>query len=188
MVIGINCNGLSGKRDSLTANLDQLKPSIFFVQETKFMKKGLFKANNYEIFEYIRPTGGGSILTGVHENLYPVLISDGSEDEIEILVVEGKIQDRNCRFINAYGPQESSEINQRLKFYARLEEEIIKAKMQNTMICLELDANAKLGNEIIENDPHEITPNGELLLGIIVRNNLIVCNGTTLCQKRVIQS
>ena len=182
MVIGINCNGFSGKRDSLTANLDQLKPSIFFVQETKFMKKGLFKANNYEIFEYIRPTGGGSILTGVHENLYPVLISDGSEDDIEILVVEGKIQERNCRFINAYGPQESSDINQRLKFYARLEEEIVKAKMKNTMICLELDANAKLGNEIIEKDPHEITPNGQLLLGVVVRNNLIVCNGTTLCQ------
>ena len=49
-VIGINCNGLSGKRDSLIANISVLKPSTFLVQETKFMKKGLFKLNNYEIF------------------------------------------------------------------------------------------------------------------------------------------
>ena len=55
-VIGINCNGLSGKRDSMTANLELLKPSIFFIQETKFMKKGSFKAKDYEIFENIRPS------------------------------------------------------------------------------------------------------------------------------------
>ena len=97
-------------------------------------------------------------------------------------MVESKIQERICRFINAYGPQESADLNKRIQFYAHLEEEIIKAKMQNTMICLELDANAKLGEEIIINDPHKRTANGELLLGIIVRNNLIVCNGTTLCE------
>ena len=146
------------------------------------MRKGLFKATDFEIFEYIRPTGGGSILTGVHHKLNPVLISDGSCDEIEILVVEGTIQERKCRFINGYGPQESADINKRIQFYARLEEEIIKAKLQNTMICLEFDANAKLGPEIIANDPHDLTPNGELLLGIIVRNSLVVCNGTRLCE------
>ena len=153
IVIGINCNGLSGKRNSFTANLEQLKPSVFFIQETKFMRKGLFKATYF-----------------------------GSCDEIEILVVEGTIQERKCRFINGYGPQESADINKRIQFYARLEEEIIKAKLQNTMICLEFDANAKLGPEIIANDPHDLTPNGELLLGIIVRNSLVVCNGTRLCE------
>ena len=146
------------------------------------LKKGLFKAKDFEIFKNIRSTGGGSILTGVHKQLNPVLISDGSNDEIEILVVEGSIKERNCRFINAYGPQESAKVNKRIQFYARLEEEIIKAKLQNTMICLEFDANAKLGSEIIANDPNEITPNGELLSGIVLRNNLVVCKGTTLCQ------
>ena len=182
IVIGINCNGLSGKRDSLSANLEILRPSIFFIQETKFMRKGLYKAQDYKIFGNIRPTGGGSILTGIHQNLNPILISDGHEDNIEILVVEGRIQERNCRFINAYGPQEFADLDKRIQFYARLEEEIIKAKMQNSMICLELDANAKLGGEIIFNDPHKRSPNGELLLGIIVRNNLVVCNATALCE------
>ena len=89
-IFGINCNGLSGKRESLAANLEILKPVVFFIQETKFMKKGLFQHKNYEIFENIRTTGGGSILTGVEKSLNPILISDGSDD-IEILVVEGEI-------------------------------------------------------------------------------------------------
>ena len=38
-VIGINCNGLSGKRDSLVATISVLNPSVFLIQETKFMKK-----------------------------------------------------------------------------------------------------------------------------------------------------
>ena len=49
------------------------------------------------------------------------------------------------------------------------------------MICIELDANAEQGGDIIENDLHKGSANGELLLGILVRNNLIVCNGTAQC-------
>ena len=154
------------------ANIEVLKPLVFYAQETKFMKKGLFKVNNFEIFESIRPTGGGSILTGIHASLNPIMISDGSNEDIEILVVEGEIGGRKCRFFNWYGPQESADIDKRVKFYAFLEEEIIKAKLQGALICIELDANAKLGPDIIENDPHEKSSNGELFHGVIVRNNL----------------
>ena len=45
-----------------------------------------------------------------------------------------------------------------------------------------MDANAKLGPEVIKNDPHEQSPNGELLLGLVVRNNLVICNATALCE------
>ena len=181
IIIGINCNGLSGKRDSFIANLDILKPSVFFIQETKFMKKGLFKYKNCEIFECIRKTGGGSILTGIDCSLNPILISDGSDDDTEILVVEGEIGDKKCRFINGYGPQECADIDKRIKFFSRLEEEVIKAALSGSMICIELDVNAKLGPNVIKEDPHQKSMNGELLLGVIKRNNLIVCNGTELC-------
>ena len=114
-IIGINCNGLSGKRASLVANLEILKPLVFFIQETKFMKKGLFQYENYQIFENIRTTGGGSILTGVENSLNPILISDGSDDT-EILVVKGEMGNKKCRFINGYGPQECANINKRIEF------------------------------------------------------------------------
>ena len=172
---------MSGKRDSLVASISVLNPSVFLVQETKFMKKGLFKLNNFEIFEAIRPTGGGSLLTGVHSSLNPIMVSDGSDEDIEILVVEGEIEGRKIRFINGYGQQESANIDKRIQFFARLEEEIIKAKLNGAMVCIELDANAKLGHDIIENDPHEKSANGALLQGVIERNNLVVGNATQLC-------
>ena len=99
-VIGINCNGLRGKSDSMTANIELIEPSAFLIQETKFMKKGSFKVKDYEIFESIRPTGGGSILTGVHCSLSPVMISDGANEDVEIFVVEGDIGKKKCRFMD----------------------------------------------------------------------------------------
>ena len=84
-VIGINCNGLSGKRDSLMAVICVLKPLAFLVQETKFVKKGFFEVKNFDIFESVRPSGGGSILTGVHTSLNPIIVSDGCNDDVEIL-------------------------------------------------------------------------------------------------------
>ena len=68
-----------------------------------------------------------------------------------------------------------------MKFFAHLEEEILKAKLIGALVCIELDANAKLGYDVIENDPHKISANGELFLGVIERNSLIVGNATQLC-------
>ena len=48
------------------------------------LKKGLFKAKDFEIFKNIRSTGGGSILTGVHKQLNPVLISDGRVEMMKL--------------------------------------------------------------------------------------------------------
>ena len=56
--------------------------------------------NDFEIFETIRTTGGGSVLTGIHTKLNPIMVMDGCNQEVEILVVEGDIGERKCIFIN----------------------------------------------------------------------------------------
>ena len=43
------------------------------------------------------------------------------------------------------------------------EAEIMKAKDDNCMILIEMDANAKVGSDIIKNDPHSITNNGKIM-------------------------
>ena len=48
-------------------------------------------------------------------------------------------------------------------------------------MIIEMDANAKLGTKFIPGDPHEMTPNGELLAAIVERHNLIVANGSDKC-------
>ena len=66
-----------------------------------------------------------------------------------------------------------------------LEQEIKSCLNNGIYVCLELDANAKVG-EMIQNNPQDyISPNGRLLLDILERNNLILVNGTTKCIGKV---
>ena len=106
IIFGTNCNGIISKKESLNALIEKLKYcGVFFLQETKVHRKGLVKIPNFEIFEVVRSLKtGGSILTGIHKSLKPILIN--SEDELEILTVQANVGNLTCRFINAYGPSE----------------------------------------------------------------------------------
>ena len=48
-----------------------------------------------------------------------------------------------------------------------------------------MDANSKLGPKYIKEDPHKMSPNGELLAGIVERQHLVVVNGTKVCKGKV---
>ena len=52
----------------------------------------------------------------------------------------------------------------------------MKAKQDHCCIIIQMDANAKIGTEFIENDPHKISRNGEIFVNIVERNNLIIGN------------
>ena len=56
--------------------------------------------------------------------------------------------------MTGYGPQESWLEENRLLFFASLEEEITKAELKGCSIFIEMDDNSKLGSEFIPNDPH----------------------------------
>ncbi len=45
-----------------------------------------------------------------------------------------------------------------------------------------MDANAKLGYEVIKNDPNPQSKSGSLLWSLVQRNNLKVVNATGLCE------
>ena len=65
----------------------------------------MIKIPGYVIFEVIRDgKEGGSLMTGIHENLDPVLIFE--ESYLEILVVQIRIGNISVRLINSYGHQE----------------------------------------------------------------------------------
>ena len=83
---------------------------------------------------------------------------------------------KEARVIVGYGPQENLPTVQRMPFFATLEEEIVSAKLANKSIIIQMDANSKLGKELIPNDPKDQSPNGAVLAGIIKRNALIVVN------------
>ena len=85
------------------------------------------------------------------------------DDDVEILTVQGKIGQKDIRFINAYGPQEDDDKDKIISFYEKLEEEIGLAFELDCWLMIECDANAKLGYEIIRNAPNQQSENGNLL-------------------------
>ena len=110
-----------------------------------------------------------------------MLISEYS-DSIELLIVEIKAENKRIRVMTGYGPQETWDIDVKMKFFNTLEAEIVKASYSGTSVILMGDLNSKLGPEFIKNDPHSKTENGKILSGIMERNALIVVNGLEVCK------
>ena len=93
-------------------------------------------------------------------------------------MVEADTGGLRTRFINAYGPQESEDEEKKLFFFSKLDTEVKSAKTAGKLICLELDANSKLGKALNPNDPHDQSKNGELLAEVIEENDLMLTLAT----------
>ena len=107
VAIRTNAAGLKQKMYSLLSKIEKFQPACIFIQETKLYKKGQLKLEGFQCFEQVRvKSKGGGLLLAVHESFDPVLIFEGNDD-MEILIVQGKIGQKDIRFINAYGPQEA---------------------------------------------------------------------------------
>ena len=143
---------------------------------------GSLKIPGYQVFEKTRNTkGGGGLLTAVDEDLEPVLISTGTE-EAETLTVETKVGDKRVRIINGYGPQEDDDKQTILNFWQEIEKEVVAAKDDGCMVIIEMDANAKVGNQVIKMDPHEQSNNGKILVEFALRQDLAIVNSHNRCK------
>ena len=181
VAIGCNAAGLKQKVKSLESKVEKLNPGCVFLQETKLYKKGQIAIDGFEPFEQVRDAGkGGGLLSLICKSFDPVLVYEG-DDDIELLVVQGTIGKLKVRFINAYGPQEDDTSERIMSFYEALEEQIISAFDNGCGIIMECDANAKLGWDIIKNDPNAQSNNGVLLWSLVSRNNLTVVNSLDVC-------
>ena len=126
-LIGTNCAGLSSKLKSFEILLNQVKPSIFFLQETKMKREGKIKVDNigdFQVYELVRNSKqGGGLAIGVLNELKPAFIREG-DDETEIMVVEVKLNGIQTRCINGYGPQDTDSSDRKTKFWRKLEFEV----------------------------------------------------------------
>ena len=89
---------------------------------------------------------------------------------------------QKVRILNGYGPQESESKGKIFAFWQELEKEIIDAKEEDCFVLIQMDANAKLGEAILNNDNHFMSDNGQRLWNIIQRQNLNCLNAHPLCE------
>ena len=180
-VLSANANSIKNKMVSLKFNMDLLKPHVVIIQETKLKRKSLANFKGYRSFATIRGDNGGGLLIACTNSINPVLIFEG-DCECEVLVVEAVLNTNiKIRFIAGYGPQECAPVIVREKYRCTIEEQVERAYLAGCMVLIAEDANAKLGKDIIPNDPHSMSENGKILDGMIRRQNLKIINISELC-------
>ena len=59
--------------------------------------------------------------------------------------------------------------------------EIISAKDQKCFILVQKDANNKVGVEVLKSDPNKQSENEKLIMDLLMRQNLILWNGSDCC-------
>ena len=143
--MGVNAAGISSKMHSFNNVLRKLKPSIFFIQETKLKQQGklkIEKPSNFIVYELNRKEKrGGGIAIGVIEQLNPVWIGEGC-DNVEILVVEADLtKNTRVRCVAGYGPQEKDAIEKKNAFWDRLSNEADDASENDAGFILQMDGN-----------------------------------------------
>ena len=192
--VGTNCSGISSKWQSFNKLLSDLKPAVFFGQETKLRNRQKFKVENpkYTVFRLERvKTGGGGIVIGALDDLKPVLVNEG-DDESEALTVQISVNNLEIRCVVGYGACESdrqakkldtNQHDRKLKLWEFLENEVIEAENKCQGLVIQMDANASLGPELLKNDPNNQNSNGRLFANFLQRNPaLIVVNNLDLCK------
>ena len=188
-IVGVNANGLSSKLQSLDHIITSLNPAVMCIQETKLRKSGKIKVENiknYVVFELTRKQShGGGLATLVRPGLDPVFISEG-DDQVEVLVVQIRVETLHIRIINAYGPQECDSLERKALFWARLHSEVLEASEANCAVILQMDGNLHCGEEVIRGDPNGINANGKLFRTFLNNNQSIaLLNRSDKCQGKI---
>jgi hypothetical protein len=181
--LGVNCAGLRSKMMTFKKVLQELQPSVFFAEETKFKECGKIKVDNYIIYELVRENReGGGIALGVIKELNPAWVREGNDD-VEALSVEISVKDMVIRCCAAYGCQENDPIERKENFWKYLDEEILYAEQSGAGFVLQFDGNLWAGSSLIPGDPRRQNRNGKMFAEFLDRHpQLSVVNALPQCE------
>ena len=182
--LGVNSAGLRSKLSTFHKVINDLKPSVFFIQETKLKEEGHVKIDDYVIFEKLRSTkkNGGGLAIGAKPEFNPIWVKEGDED-VETLSINIFVKNLKIRCCTGYGPQEGDIKEKKELFWEYLDNEVIEAKNAGSGLIIQMDGNLWAGSEIIRNDPRPQNSNGRLFKQFLDRNsNLTVVNNLNLCE------
>ena len=182
--LGVNAAGIRSKLTSFKNTLNNLKPAVFYIEETKMKDEGKLKLENYDIFELTRKSrdGGGGLAIGCIKELQATWVREG-DDTVESLSVDIFLRNKKIRCCIAYGCQESDNLERKEAFWNYLSEEVSIADQEDSGFILHCDGNLWAGENIIPGDPRKQNKNGKLFQTFLEENpNLTVVNSLSLCQ------
>ena len=182
--LAANAAGIKSKLMTFKKVLNELNPSVFFIEETKLKEIGQLKIENYILFEKVRENrdGGGGLAIGALRELDPVWVKEG-KNKVETLSINIFLKNMKIRCCVAYGFQESDSNENKEAFWQYLDEEVEEAKKAKAGLVIQMDGNLWAGRNIIPNDPKPQNKNGKLLEQFLIRNsNLTVVNSMELCE------
>ena len=153
-LLGVNSAGIRSKMMTFQKVLNDLKPGVFFLQETKMKEIGRLKCENYIVFENIRENrdGGGGVAIGALKELNPVWVKEGN-GQVETLSINIFVKKLKIRCCVAYGCQETELNEKKEAFWKYLDDEAEEAKKSGSGLVIQLDGNLWAGSDIIPNDP-----------------------------------
>ena len=190
-LLGVNAAGLKCKFTSFKKVVSELKPSVFFVQETKMKYEGQINlGDEYIVYELLRKNGkgGGGLAIGCLKDLNPCWVKEGTEN-VEVMSIDIYLKNMRIRCTAAYGPQECDEIEKKEAFWNHLDREVDEAKKSGSGFILQFDGNLWAGSNLIPGDPRPQNKNGKLLELFLKRNpTLSIVNSLPQCQGLVTRS
>ena len=166
-LFGINCAGIKSKLKTFDFILNDLKPTIWMLQETKLRpheKIACEALNDYQVFYLNRQISqGGGIALGVEKSLESTLLNEGEKD-IEVLSVKIFVEKFPIRIVTAYGPQENDLVDKKHRFWEFIENEVNNAELEEEGIILQMDGNLHAGECLIKYYPNSQNQNGKLIM------------------------
>ena len=178
-----NINGLKTKNLSLERIIEEERPTIIGLTETKLNETDKFEINGYEVKRVDRKKEGGGVLIAFKKCLKNVVVVVREEhDAEEMLWVKIDNQKVKLRIGIIYMPQECVTTVPQIKaIYKKIEEEVQKAKSNKEKVIIMGDMNCKVG-DVIKNNTSIISKGGKVLLNMCKKMGLVLVNAEECCE------
>ena len=135
----------------------------------------------FQSFSAVRDRkSGGGLHLGIRHGLYEfVMVDSGSKASFVTVCLNGK--DCSVRLTLVYGPQENDS-EDKDSFYHDISVQVEMAYLNGDSTIMVGDLNTKLGYDVILNDMHPMSNNGEQLFELCNKYNLKVTNASEHCE------
>ena len=141
-----NVNGFQTKKQSIQKIVDDLKPKILALCETKLPSGNTIKNTlpDYEICSRPNKAGKSGLAIGVKLQTFNSILDVTSTPHSDILSVRIGMAQTAVRIILGYAPQETEKVEVRESFYTELGVEITNCLISNELPIVLGDMNAKI--------------------------------------------